>query len=351
MFFATYADNTTTQGWIGQFLYSATNKTLLTGDPAWQVCATGTDKTPNCAGGPVNNPTLQEVDAAVVECNKGTSGSSYSKGWTGTTQITSQTGVLAVGEDNTSAAGDFGLVCSTGPTAISSSAKWMWYNPDNRPDPFVAPPPPGEFLLFRIPMCSNPVVPTDCTVSKVGRGKMMVPSLGIVPFSVTGTATTRIAATGNPNLFATTMLSTSEFGTVSGLGDVTISLDPRFTSTGTVPSSSYPTLHQHSVHAQIVCRALGSRTLVSDDAIALEAPIDNGPPTATYVKTGNPVAFYALGDASKTTVATLTEFTVDVQPSIGDAAVPTLSQWGVVVLVLLMFGVSFVLLKRKRLVM
>jgi hypothetical protein len=70
-------------------------------------------------------------------------------------------GKLAIGEDNSSAAGDFPQVC---PSAIGPAAKWMWYNASGVADPFSGFV-PGEFLIFRLPF-SEVVSPRRVIVNK-----------------------------------------------------------------------------------------------------------------------------------------------------------------------------------------
>jgi hypothetical protein len=131
---------------------------IYTGDPAFEVCATGDNYSPGSGG-----PDLDTINAAIVECNDGdgmdpgTSSMGWVD-WVGTTY-----GALAVGEDNTTPydggpqiGNEFPVVCSD---LMDADAHWMWFNwdPDTMvwPDqsPFMWPGgtnPDHQFLLFRL---------------------------------------------------------------------------------------------------------------------------------------------------------------------------------------------------------
>jgi hypothetical protein len=209
----------------------------------------------------------------------------------------------------------------------------------------------GEWLIYRLPIphCS-PIAPDPnappCGVAKSGIGVINVPALGDSSLTLRGTAVTRVVPSNDPNQFTTVYDSLGVSGYTPVLGSFTISLDRRFLSTGTIFGSTFPALHQNNLRAVISSKNLGM-SLVSDSPIPLEAPIAAQPPTANYEMTGPPVAFYALGDVTKTTVLTLKDLSVDVSPRY---EIPTLSEWGIVAFVLFLLGTGiFVVLRRKRL--
>jgi hypothetical protein len=157
LYIVAYSDKAATQGVLAQFV--AGTRTSFTGATAWQVYATGVNFNPGSGG-----PSIATINAQIALANAGTGGAGSSKGWVGPNggPINSgYVGTLAIGEDNSTAGGDFPQVC---PTAIGTAAKWMWYNPSAVPDPFsgfVA----GEFLIFRLPF-SELVDPRVVIVNK-----------------------------------------------------------------------------------------------------------------------------------------------------------------------------------------
>lgn len=101
--------------------------------------------------------------------------------------------------------------------------------------------------------------------------------------------------------------------TTSPLGPITVVLDSRQSSAGTLSSDTFPTTHTQNFFLEIQSQALG--TLVADDPLVLSAKIDRTPPTATYNLVGKAVSFYQKGDASKKTVLTIQNVKSDVTPT------------------------------------
>ncbi len=162
LYVVTWADDSTTQGLIGQFERGGTP--LYTGDTAWETCATGLPYDPS-GSGTMNGPTQAVVNAQIAMCNDGTiSKSTGSGGWVGTAGAVTAgaVGKLAVGEDNTTG-GDFPVVCqmdATGKKGVDTGARWMWYQPPGVTNPFIA---TGSnstraFLIFRLKSAAVPIL-------------------------------------------------------------------------------------------------------------------------------------------------------------------------------------------------
>lgn len=100
---------------------------------------------------------------------------------------------------------------------------------------------------------------------------------------------------------------------IPGLGPLTITLDPRRESTGTLDSPTPPATHQQNFFLQIQSQKLG--TLVSTAPLTLSARIESSPPTARYESVGGEVAFFKEGDPEKRTVLTVQGVTSDVKPA------------------------------------
>ena len=131
---------------------------MYTGDPRWEVCATGQDFNPGSGG-----PSSLQIDNAIVACNTGgMDPAATSGGWVNETGTA--LGKLAIGEDNTTprtipvAGNEFPIVCDT---VMDGAAKWMWFNWDpaniNWPTttPFLWPSGTStnvdhQFLIFRL---------------------------------------------------------------------------------------------------------------------------------------------------------------------------------------------------------
>lgn len=143
LYLVAYSDNAVSQGVLAQFVSGS--KTTYTGSTAWQVYATGIDFNPGSGG-----PSVPAINSQIAIANAGTGGPGSSHGWVGPNggpTTAGYVGTLAIGEDNSSASGDFPQVCTS---AIGTPAKWMWYNPSALADPFTGNV-PGEYLIFRLP--------------------------------------------------------------------------------------------------------------------------------------------------------------------------------------------------------
>lgn len=135
LYIVTWDDLAVTQGVLGQF--SRTTGTVFTGDPRFEVCATGLDY--SVGADALVGPSLTIINAEIARCNAGTGdATTTSKGWVNSAGAVTAgaLGRLAVGELNDDAAGTFPITCQ--PTAttlgITSTASWMWYDPaDGQP--------------------------------------------------------------------------------------------------------------------------------------------------------------------------------------------------------------------------
>ncbi len=96
------------------------------------------------------------------------------------------------------------------------------------------------------------------------------------------------------------------------VGPLTVVLDPRGQSLGTLSSPTFPARHRQSFFLQIQSERLG--TLVSDAPVTVAAEIRSSPPTATYRSEGGPVAFYRQDDPGKKPVLTIEAVESDVTP-------------------------------------
>ena len=115
-------------------------------------------------------------------------------------------------------------------------------------------------------------------------------------------------AVGTSVLFINKVLT----GVNSPIGPISVSLDSREPSVGSLASAKFPTTHTQSFFLQIDSSTLG--TLVADDAVVLSANISSTPPTATYKLSGKAVSFYQKGDAGKKTMLTIQSVESDVTP-------------------------------------
>lgn len=158
LYIVAWRDNATSQGVLGRFRRigggGVTFGDLIhTGDPGWEVCATGQEYL-----SPNPGPDQATISAAIVDCNSGASDpATTSGGWVDATG--NANGRLAVGEANDDAAGDFPITCGNDmqPNYMPPEARWMWFDwdPGNIPSgPFRW---PGgstnvdhQFLIFRL---------------------------------------------------------------------------------------------------------------------------------------------------------------------------------------------------------
>jgi hypothetical protein len=154
LYIATWDDLAITQGVLGQFKRTG-GGALYTGDPLFEVCATGI--TPADA---INGPSQVDINAQIAICNAGSgSPDSTSSGWVNTAGAVTPdaVGVLVAGESNSDDGGTtFPLTCPTGsPTeapTIDGEAHWMWYSPTGGGDAFHS---TGSntfraYLIFRV---------------------------------------------------------------------------------------------------------------------------------------------------------------------------------------------------------
>lgn len=100
-------------------------------------------------------------------------------------------------------------------------------------------------------------------------------------------------------------------------GPLTVTLDPRRESLGTLSSRTFPATHRQDFFLQINSERLG--TLVADAPLTLSAQIESSPPTATYKSVGGNVEFYKEGDPDKKAVFTVQGVTSDVKPAASQA--------------------------------
>ncbi|HEX3131897.1 MAG TPA: hypothetical protein VH394_31455, partial [Thermoanaerobaculia bacterium] len=96
------------------------------------------------------------------------------------------------------------------------------------------------------------------------------------------------------------------------IGPLTLTLNPRRSSAGTLSSDTFPARHRQSFFLQVNSEKLG--TLVSDDPVIVEAEIRSSPPTATYKSVSHPVDFYKEGDPGRKPVLTIETVESDVTP-------------------------------------
>ncbi len=99
----------------------------------------------------------------------------------------------------------------------------------------------------------------------------------------------------------------------STLGPLSASLDPKRASTGTLASTTFPTVHRQNFFLKIKSNTLG--TLISDSPLTLSATIASCPPTATYKSATASVPFYREGDPNKRTVLTVQSVTSSIKPA------------------------------------
>jgi hypothetical protein len=162
LYIVAYADAAVTQGVLGQFRRvsgragGGFGAIVYTGDPGWEVCATGIDYGPGDGA-----PTLETVNEQIELCNGGaTDPDTTSQGWVD--EMGTALGALAVGEPNDTArdsvepGNEFPIVCDE---MIDAEAHWMWFNwdPDNivwpTQSPFMYPGgenPMHDFMIFRL---------------------------------------------------------------------------------------------------------------------------------------------------------------------------------------------------------
>ena len=157
-----YADSSVTQGILGRFRrlggVGGFGENIFTGDPGWEVCATGMNYSP-----PGGGPDEATINAMILACNDDAlDPGTTSVGWVD--EVGTQFGALAVGEDNTTPynggpmlGNEFPITCQA---KMDMDARWMWFNWDPAnvvwpaQSPFLWPGggsnPDHQFLLFRL---------------------------------------------------------------------------------------------------------------------------------------------------------------------------------------------------------
>ncbi|MDB4927669.1 MAG: hypothetical protein JWM10_153 [Myxococcaceae bacterium] len=156
LYVVTWSDMAVTQGVIAQFRREGDPTTVYTGDPRFEVCATGVPFDLGSGG-----PSLDVINEQIGRCNaRAGDPTATSGGWVNATGNAS--GALAVGEDNTTdraapaPGNEFPVACG-----IDPAARWMWFNwsPDTirwptTGSPFLYPArggnPTKQFLIFRL---------------------------------------------------------------------------------------------------------------------------------------------------------------------------------------------------------
>jgi hypothetical protein len=138
LYIVTWDDLSVTQGVLGQFLRVG-GAALYTGDPKFEVCATGIDLSASTTG-----PSQAEVNTQIGICNSGAGDhGSTSGGWVNSAGAVTPNAVgsLAIGEANDPAPGGaFPPTCPTstmpGVGTIDPASHWMWYQPGGVADAF-----------------------------------------------------------------------------------------------------------------------------------------------------------------------------------------------------------------------
>ena len=155
-----WADHSVTQGLIGQVKREGA-PALYTGDLNWEVCATGIDYNTSIAA-QRPGPPLAEINDEIVKCNMGAGNpATSSAGWVNSAGAITPgaIGRLAIGEDNTSSAGNFPIACQSTTLAdggktlgIDPASKWMWYTSVPGGDAFrwSSQAATRHFLIFRL---------------------------------------------------------------------------------------------------------------------------------------------------------------------------------------------------------
>lgn len=122
LYIITWSDRAVTQGVIGQF-QRVGGANVYTGDPGFEVCATGVEYMLGTHG-----PSMAVINEQIARCNAHAGPpATTSAGWVD--MAGTAAGALAVGEDNTTDRGaptpgnEFPIVCS-----IDPQAHWMWFN-------------------------------------------------------------------------------------------------------------------------------------------------------------------------------------------------------------------------------
>lgn len=158
LYIVAWSDDKTFQGLIGRFTDNNTGTILYTGDPGWEVFATGINYSN------ANAPSLSEINQQIVlaNTNSGPAGSS-SRGWVGPTLAANTVGHLAVGAFNGGTGNRPPKIACTTQFPLNSGARWMWYSDAKASVDVFATQPVSphvsswrEFLIFRMPVKQFP---------------------------------------------------------------------------------------------------------------------------------------------------------------------------------------------------
>ncbi|RYG86082.1 hypothetical protein EON77_04435 [bacterium] len=166
LYVVAWDDHDNTQGALGQFKRRGSDKVVYTGDPAWEVCATGLVYDARDAG--AQGPPLDIVNAEMAKCAAGSGDKTKtSGGWVNAQGAITPgaVGKLMIGEDNSEGivdGGVFPITCQEDDAGlgIDPAARWMWYSSDGLPH-FQNDPDPRSFLIFRLPNSAVPPPPVN----------------------------------------------------------------------------------------------------------------------------------------------------------------------------------------------
>lgn len=150
------------------------------------------------------------------------------------------------------------------------------------------------------PARSQEVAITSRIVTRVGGQSVNLVAVGTAAHVLGGTSV----------IFTRKFLEARDPGPI--VGPITIGLDPRRPSLGTLSSARFPAEHRQSFFLEIRSERLG--TLVADSPVVVAARIEGSPPTSTYKSLGSAVSFYQVGDASKKPVLVIDSVESDVTP-------------------------------------
>jgi hypothetical protein len=151
LYVVVFDDARFTRGWIAELERGGTTRYA---GPPMQVCATAVEVDP--AG---VLPSAVAVNSQIALCNAGDD-ATLSDGWVDESGAVTAgaVGLLAAGELNDDAGGDFRLVCQDDPTSglgMDPQARWLWYSPGgNGIDPFntAAGETAKRYVIFRMPL-------------------------------------------------------------------------------------------------------------------------------------------------------------------------------------------------------
>lgn len=152
VYIVTWSDDSVIQGALADFTNNTIGGQVLSGDPLWEVTATGINLN---NGSPA--PTLPQLTTEIVNANAGTN---PSFGWV-TPTASPMTNVLG---------GIHGVTI----VGIDDDARWMWYDSGLDTSPPINAPIPfdgfnhNEYLIFRVPVTA----PEPATLVMLGLGSV-----------------------------------------------------------------------------------------------------------------------------------------------------------------------------------